>query len=217
MKTLIAFCGAKESGKSTSAEIFKSIAASSGKKVNEVAFAGHLKETCAKVFNIEMKYFLDTKLKETELDSYIRLTKEYIEEIFNQFDIQQYDYDKHVRPHMGQVFDTPRRLLQYIGTELLHPLDKLIHVNITLKKIDPTAITLVTDLRFPQEFDGLIDKPEFLPVYVDNKRAENAASSDSHASEKGWQTFKHRCVVLDNNLTLHELNDNIKKLAKEYL
>lgn len=217
MKTLIAFCGAKESGKSTSAEIFKSIATSSGKKVNEVAFAGHLKETCAKVFNIEMKYFLDTKLKETELDSYIRLTKEYIEEIFNQFDIQQYDYDKHVRPHMGQVFDTPRRLLQYIGTELLHPLDKLIHVNITLKKIDPTAITLVTDLRFPQEFDGLIDKPEFLPVYVDNKRAENAAASDSHASEKGWQTFKHRCVVLDNNLTLHELNDNIKKLAKEYL
>lgn len=217
MKKLIAFCGAKESGKSTSAELFKNLAIAKGKKVKEVAFAGHLKETCSKVFNIEMKYFLDTKLKESELDAYIRLTKEYVEEIFKEFDLQEYDYDKHVRPHLGQVFDTPRRLLQYIGTELLHPLDKLIHVNITLKKIDPDAITLVTDLRFPQEFDGLIDKPEFLPVYVDNKRAENAAAADSHASEKGWQTFKHRCVTLDNNLTLHELNDNIKKLVEEYV
>ena len=178
MKKLIAFCGAKESGKSTSAELFKRLVTT---KTAEVAFAGHLKNVCSKVFGIEMINFLDTKLKESELESYVNLNRQNIEEVFAEFDITHFEYDKHIRPHCGQVFDTPRKLLQYIGTDLLHPLDKLIHVNITMKKIDPDAITLITDLRFPQEFDAMASRPDFLPVYVNNTRAENAAEVDSLA------------------------------------
>lgn len=209
---LVAFCGAKESGKSTSAELFRQMVNAA---TEEVAFAGHLKVTCSKVFNIEMKYFLDTKLKESELDSYIRLTKEAIEQIFAEFDIQEYDYDKHIRPHMGQVFDTPRKLLQYVGTEVLHPLDKNIHVNITLKRLNPAAITVATDLRFPQEFEALHGRDGFLPIYVDNKKAEDAASIDSHASERGWQQFKDRCIRLDNNGSLAELTENLRNIIRE--
>lgn len=211
---LVAFCGAKESGKSTSAQIFREMA---NFRTSEVAFAGHLKSSCSKVFNIEMKYFLDTKLKEAELDNYIRLTKESIEQLFSQFDIKEYEHDTHVRPHMGQVFDTPRKLLQYVGTELLHPLDKLIHVNITLKMVDEESVTLVTDLRFPQEFDALYGREDFLPIYVNNMKAENAAAADSHASERGWQQFKDRCYVLDNNGNFENLTEGIKNLIKEKL
>lgn len=211
---LVAFCGAKESGKSTSAQIFREL---SNQKTSEVAFAGHLKSTCSRVFNIEMKYFLDTKLKESELENYVRLSKEYVEAIFKEFDIKEYDHDKHVRPHTGQVFDTPRKLLQYVGTELLHPLDKLIHVNITLKNIDQDSVTLVTDLRFPQEFDALYGREDFLPIYVSNMKAENAAAADSHASERGWQQFKDRCYVLNNNGNLTDLTEGIKNLIKEKL
>lgn len=212
MFKLVAFCGAKESGKSTSAELLKTLVQ---RATAEVAFAGHLKEVCSRIFNVEMKYFLDPKLKEVELESYIRLTKESIESVFAEFDLKEYDYDKHVRPHMGMVFDTPRKLLQYIGTDLLHPLDKLIHVNITMKKVDFNVLTLVTDLRFPQEFDAVVEREDFLPVYVDNKRAEDAAATDSHASEQGWKKFKDRCVRLDNNGTLSDLIENLKALIKE--
>lgn len=214
MITLIAFCGAKESGKSTSAELFKTLVS---RATSEVAFAGHLKNTCSKVFGIEMKHFIDPKLKEVELDAYIRLTKELIEQVFSEFEVSEYDYDKHVRPHMGQVFDTPRKLLQYVGTELLHPIDKLIHVNFAMKKVDPNVLTLVTDLRFPQEFDAVYGRPEFLPVYVDNKRAENVAATDSHASERGWQQFKDRCFHLDNNGSLADLTEKLKKIIEEKL
>lgn len=214
MKKLVAFCGAKESGKSTSAELLKTLVNAA---TEEVAFAGHLKVSCSKVFGIEMKHFLDPKLKEKELDTYIRLTKESIEQVFAEFDIAEYSYDKHIRPHMGQVFDTPRKILQYVGTEVLHPLDKNIHVNITLKKINPEVITIATDLRYPQEFDALISRDEFLPVYVDNKRAEDAAAADTHSSERGWQQFKDRCVRLDNNGNLTELTENLKNLIKENL
>lgn len=211
---IIAFCGAKESGKSTSAELFKTLIKS---KTTEVAFAGHLKEVCSKVFGIPMKYFLDTKLKESELDAYINLTTDSIQEIFERFDIKTYDYDSHIRKHVGQVFDTPRKLLQYVGTELLHPLDKLIHVNYALKQLDLNVITLVTDLRFPQEFDAIKDRPDFLPVYVDNKKAENNAAADTHASEQGWKIFKDYCVQLDNNSTLENLTANLQKLIMEKL
>jgi len=214
MIKIVAFCGAKESGKSTSAEVFKTLVKEA---TAEIAFAGHLKVVCSKVFNIEMKYFLDTKLKERELDTYVRLTSQLIEQVFAEFEIAGYDYDKHIRPHMGMVFDTPRKLLQYVGTELLHPLDKLIHVNFALKKMNPEVITLVTDLRFPQEFDAMYGRPEFLPVYVNNKKAEDAALADSHASERGWQQFKDRCVNLDNNGTLADLTNNLQNLIKEKL
>ena len=211
---IIAFCGAKESGKSTSAEVFKNLIHTA---TTELAFAGHLKVVCSEVFGIEMKYFLDTRLKETELDSYINLTRELIEQVFQKFEIQNYDYDQHVRKHVGHVLDTPRKLLQYIGTEVLHPLDKLIHVNFALKKLNPDVITLVTDLRFPQEFDALYGREDFLPVHVSNIKAELAAEADSHASEKGWQKFKDRCYTLDNNGTLGELSEHLQGLIKEKL
>lgn len=214
MGKIIAFAGAKESGKSTSAELFKSLVTTATK---EIAFAGHLKVVCSEVFNIEMKYFLDTRLKESELDNYVNLTRESIVSIFEKFEIEKYDYDSHIRKHVGQVFDTPRKLLQYVGTELLHPLDKLIHINFALKKVDQDAITLVTDLRFPQEFEALYGREDFVPVHVHNVKAELAAEADSHASEKGWQKFKDRCYVLDNNGNIAQLTENIKTLIREKL
>lgn len=212
MKKIVAFCGAKGSGKSTSAELFKSLTNSI---TAEVAFAGHLKNVCSEVFGIEMKHFLDPKLKERELKDYINLNRQNIEEVFAKFEIIEYNYDTHIRPHVGQVFDTPRKLLQYVGTELLHPLDKLIHVNFAMKKVDPSVITLVTDLRFPQEFDAMYGREDFLPVYVQNTQAELIAAVDNHPSEQGWKVFKDRCAILDNEGSLSELTDKIKKLIQE--
>lgn len=214
MGKIVAFAGAKESGKSTSAELFKSLV---NVATQEVAFAGHLKTVCSEVFGIEMKYFLDTKLKESELENYVNLNRENIAQVFEKFEIESFDHDLHVRKHIGQVFDTPRKLLQYIGTELLHPLDKLIHVNFALKKINPDVITLVTDLRFPQEFDALYGREDFVPVHVSNVKAELAAEADSHASEKGWQKFKDRCYTLDNNGSISDLTENLKTLIREKL
>ncbi len=209
--TLIAFCGAKGSGKDTSAGIFKDLVAT---EVKEIAFAGHLKQTCSKVFNIDMKYFTDPKLKEKELENYVRLTPETIEAIFQEFEITNYTFDDNIRPHLSQVFDTPRKLLQYVGTELLHPIDKLIHVNFALKKVDLNKISLVTDLRFPQEFDVLHGNENYLLVYVSNLQAENVAATDTHPSEQGWKYFKTKCIQLDNNGTLADLANNIKELIE---
>jgi hypothetical protein len=215
MKTgVIAFCGSKFSGKSTSATMLKDLFQG---ETEELAFAGHLKEVCSKAFNVEMKYFLDPSLKEVELQNYVTLTDENVEVVFKLFEVSEYTYDKNIRPHLGQVFDTPRSLLQYIGTEVLHPIDPLIHAKITMKKKDPAKLSIITDLRFFQEFEFLLAQPEFLPVYVSNKTAESNASGDTHKSETDLKKFKHLCRSMDNNSDLENLRNGIKKLVDESL
>jgi energy-coupling factor transporter ATP-binding protein EcfA2 len=209
---IIAFCGAKGSGKSTSAELLKEV---SNLEIKEVAFADHLKLTCSKVFNLNMDNFINPNLKERELDSYINLNSVNIIEVLTEFKILDIDYDRMVRPHMGQVFDTPRKLLQYIGTNLLHLIDPLIHVKSAFDSIDSTKLNLITDLRFPQEFEALKDTA--LLVYVSNDRAELLSSYDTHASEKGFLKFRDNCIKLDNNQDVHALREKIQQLVKEYL
>lgn len=211
MKTgVIAFCGSKFSGKSTSATILKELFQG---ETEELAFAGHLKEVCSKAFNVEMKYFLDPSLKEVELQNYVTLNKANIEQVFKLFDVTEYTYDKNVRPHISQVFDTPRSLLQYIGTEVLHPIDPLIHAKITMKKKDPTKLSIITDLRFLLEFEYLVQAhSDFIPVYVSNKTAESNASGDTHRSETDLKLFKSKCQTLDNNGDIPALKSGIQKI-----
>lgn len=207
---IIAFCGSKGSGKSTSASIFQDLFK---EPIEELAFAGHLKTTCSKVFSIDMKYFIDPKLKEVELDSYITLTDKNIREVFKAFKIDpKSDYDKYVRPHVSQVFETPRSLLQYIGTDLLHPIDPLIHVKVTLINKDPDKLSIITDLRFLEEFKFMSNQDDFKGIYVSNNAAEAKAANDTHKSERELKFFSHLCERLDNNSDLLDLRKGIQSL-----
>lgn len=196
---IVAFCGAKFSGKSTSATIFQEMV---GAQTEEIAIAGHLKEVCARVFNIPYDDFIDSKKKELELEEYIVLEGEKLAQVLREFDVQTVSYDKHIRSHVGVVIRTPRKLLQYIGTEVLHPIDPLIHVKKALAKKNPNKLTLITDLRFAAEFEYFVqtasDAIPFAPVYVKNTAAEVQADADGHASEMQYKLFVNKCRKVDN-------------------
>jgi hypothetical protein len=207
---VIAFCGSKFSGKSTSANIFKELI---GAPTEEIAIAGHLKEAASRVFGLDLKLFLDPKLKEVELDDLVLLTGENLEAMMKEFDVTNYTYDKHIRPHVGRVIRTPRNLLQYIGTEVLHPIDPLIHIKKALRKKDATKLTVITDLRFTAEFDYLSTSTiQFLPAYVKNSVAEARASVDGHASERQFEVFRNRCRLVNNEGSLGDLTRELSEL-----
>lgn len=214
MRNVVAFCGSKGSGKSTSATIFKELVTAN---VEEIAIAGHLKEVCAEVFKIDINKFLDPKLKEVELDEYIVLGRDELQTVLEKFYIKDFTVNDHIRPHIGRVLRTPRALLQYIGTEVLHPIDPLVHVKVAMVKKDPNKVTLITDLRFVAEFNYLKEKhvSDFYPVYVKNPGAEVAASADSHASERQYVEFVARCKVLNNEGSLEALRSGINEIVKE--
>lgn len=209
---IIAFCGSKGAGKSTSATLFKD--AFKG-ETEELAFAGHLKETCSKVFNIPIGSFLNPALKEKELEDYALMDEAKIRAIFASFNVNGLEYDKNIRPYIGQVLDTPRRLLQYVGTELLHPIDPLIHAKTTLVNKDPNKLSIITDLRFLNEFNYLKSLSSFVPVFIANARAEAAAAGDMHPSEREVLLFKTSCVLLNNNGSMGELKQAVETLITE--
>lgn len=209
---IVAFCGSKFSGKSTSASIFKDLIRV---PTEEVAIAGHLKEAASRVFKLDMSLFIDPTLKEVELDEMILLTRDRVEGIMREFDVSDFTYDAHVRAHVGRVIRTPRALLQYIGTEVLHPIDPLIHVKKAIRKKDPTKLTVITDLRFAAEFEYFnAGSYEFTPVYVRNATAEARASIDGHASERQFELFRTRCALLPNDGNMAELTDNLADLVR---
>lgn len=209
---VIAFCGAKFSGKSTSATIFKDLV---GKPTEEIAIAGHLKEAASRVFGLDMNLFLDPALKEVELDTLVVLERATLEGMMKEFDVTDYTHDKHIRPHIGRVIRTPRALLQYIGTEVLHPIDPLIHAKKTLRKKDPDKITVITDLRFVAEFEYFHSTyQDFVPVYVRNATAEAKASVDGHASERQFELFRSKCTLLPNDGTMIQLSESLSDLIR---
>jgi hypothetical protein len=210
---VIAFCGSKGSGKSTSATLLKEVI---NAPTEEIAIAGHLKEVAAKIFKIDYNYFIDPARKEVELESFIVLDRKNLTEFLESFFVKDFTYDKHIRPHVGRVLRTPRALLQYLGTEVLHPIDPLIHVKAAIQKKDPTKLTVITDLRFMAEFEYFNSSSlAFLPVYVRNPYAEIAASVDAHPSERQFESFKSKCRLLDNLGTLTDLKSGINRLIEE--
>ena len=212
MSKIVAFCGSKGSGKSTSATIFKDLVQTG---VEELAIAGHLKEACAKVWKLDINLFLDPALKEVELPEFIVLERYDLQDLLKAFLV--IPKDEFVRSHLGRICRTPRALLQYIGTEVLHPIDPLIHIKVAMAKRDKTKTTLITDLRFVAEFNYLKEnhEAEFFPVYVKNAAAEVKASVDSHASERQYVDFVARCRVLNNEGSLQALKSGITELVKE--
>lgn len=211
---VIAFCGSKGSGKSTSATVFKDVI---GAPTEEIAIAGHLKEVAAKIFNVDYNKFIDPKLKEVEFEDFILLEQDKLKAFLEAFFVKDVSYDKHIRAHVGRLIRTPRALLQYLGTEVLHPIDPLIHVKAAIQKKDPAKLTVITDLRFVAEFEYLKSSSlDFVPVYVCNPYAEIAASVDAHPSERQFELFKGKCYFLDNQISsMQNLQSGIKKLIGE--
>ncbi len=214
MRKIVAFAGSKGSGKTTAfEEVLNNFPG-----VTELTFAGKLKNVCSEIFNLDQSKLHLQDYKEKYLDEPVNLEKEQLTKIIEAFGYTA-DYDTHVRSHVGMILETPRQLLQYIGTDVLHKVDPEIHIKSVLKQLPNDGLVVITDLRFKQEFDYFNDnfKGEFVPFYINNNKAEVAAEGDTHKSEKDLQTFKHKCVLINNNLSLEDYKKLIVKSVKDVL
>ncbi len=215
-KIIIGLAGVKQSGKSTIAGLIKESFYS-----KESAFADKLKNTCSQVFDIPLDYFHNQKLKEVPLSTSAVLDKNNIASILSLYNINPYELDpivftdrvKQYSNLFGKSLQTPRDILQIVGTEVLRKADTQIHCKNL--QIHDDAITIVSDVRFPNEYDYLSNLPSdtyfFLPIYVNRKEAEEKAIG-GHSSETSVFLFKDKCRVIDNNFTLQETKQQVISL-----
>lgn len=196
MRKILAFTGVKFSGKTTAFNIIKEEIPN----VIEIQLAKKLKDECARVFKIERSLFDDPKLKESPLENPIYLDVDQVKDLIRSYGIEP-DYDKHVRPHVGMVLESPRRVAQYVGTEVLRNVDSDIHCIGATLNLPEDATFVLTDMRFPNEYEYFAKNygQSFHPFYVQNNQAEFNASQDMHPSERMVLETAKRCKAIPNN------------------
>ena len=212
MKIIIGLTGVKTSGKSTVANIIK-------KNINakEIALADKLKNVSAKIFNIPREYFDRQDLKEIEFQNGPKiLTVDKIQQILKEFNIEmsQECIEKTYNILNMKLF-TPRKIAQIAGTEILRAAgDEDIHCkNIALND----GLNIISDIRFPNEFDYFYNKSdfEFIPLYIQRNEAEKHITKDSHPSEKCVFQFSNKCIKINNNNDLEYTERQIINILTE--
>ncbi len=114
---------------------------------------------------------------------------------------------------------TPRKALQYIGTDLLrNHLCKDIWACIVeskiiqMTKLNPNINIVITDCRFTNEFAILKKFDNAQIVKVERDFLNNPSIiTQTHSSEIEWKDYKFD-VILPNNGSIDELKDSIKNL-----
>ena len=204
----IGFTGVKRAGKTTAFTFIKD----KYPEVREIALADKLKSASATIFGIPKSAFDAVNLKERELDVPVYLTSEAVSDLISYFGVTP-DFEKHVRPHLNQILYTPRQIAQYVGTEILRNVDYDIHCKSVTSDLPEDGIFIVTDMRFPNEYDffSLRYERDFYPYYICNNRAELGSRDDTHASEKHVFDIVKKCHQIDNNGSLEDLRKNVLK------
>ncbi len=202
IKRTISVSGKKGSGKTT---VVRFLLKATRRSSYEVMLADLLKKTCSTLFGIEYLRLGDQAYKETPFERPIMVTLEQLEMILDVFKIKLRTTDEvyHCQSFENRCFNTPRELLQIIGTEFLHELGgKTIHCR-RIKKGPTYHIPIISDLRFQAEFDYFQKaKGEFYPIYLTRGTDNN---EDTHRSETEMEQFKDQCFVIDNNGSLDDL------------
>lgn len=201
---LIALAGRKGSGKSTLSNYLVQ-----NEGFEKISFADYLKDLISDAFLIDSKYLYDQILKEsrcldlhTDLDFYKKISQ-YIKE-----DVT-YLYQNTIH------IETPRQLLQFVGTDVLRAHDVDFHVKKTIFKIKNSSNTdfVCDDLRFQNELLGLqsVNAEEYFVTRPNNWNVSN------HASETSIKWYYIKNVIINNydiNILMHSFKNRYIKNNK---
>ena len=207
-KVVIGLAGVKTSGKSTAANMIKEFV-----KAEEAALADKLKNTCAEVFGLERVQFDAQELKEVPFETPVILTMQHIGDVLCGFGVLlTQGLEKKYEGIVGTELETPRRIAQVVGTEILRATgNEDIHCdNVNLGE----GVTIISDLRFPNEFEYFSNKDDvkFIPLHIQRDVAEAVVTEDSHPSEKSVFEFTSKCIKIDNNGSLSDTEKQIKSV-----
>jgi hypothetical protein len=203
---IVGIGGEKKAGKSTAAECLVN-----KHGFTELSFAHPLKKMCAEVFDISSTYFTDPELKDQPFAYPLTITEDHISAIVNligatedSITLQQIYALAKVGP--GKVVESPRKLLQFIGTDLIREcISQDFWVKALKHDIGQLVNVVIPDVRFASERAflrsigatlALIDRP-------------GHHSSDSHSSENSLGDKSEYDVIVINDGSIEELHNNL--------
>ena len=190
----IGLVGLKQSGKTTAFKVIKSAIPDA----TEVMLADRLKEACSKATGIERKFFELQEYKEVPFVPELELSEEILSTIAQVFEIESSHPE--FANHLGKLMKSPRHMLQYVGTDILRQIDDEIHLKTAEMNSKGDGVFVVTDIRFPNEFEYFMKKPLLLPIFVRRDELLSGVIVDQlPASERYVVELGKRCIEANNN------------------
>ncbi len=215
---VIGLTGFAKSGKSTAAEILKSLGG------QEVAFAKHLKDVCSVVFNIPRDHFDNQAYKEVLFtdDGDIRpITMDEIDviSILDYFEVDKRFYPSALLAHTNVKMSSPRHVAQYVGTEVLRTIDSDIHINMAFKLAASSSapFLICSDMRFDNEMEA-VQVAKGLSIGISRKKATPENIQNLHASEKEIPALILKSDLhIQNESTIEEFQNAVRNAALKFL
>lgn len=227
---IIALVAPKQAGKDASFDVLKKNKLVDGK----IAFANPLKALCSEFFNLHPNLMHDADLKELPLKEPIILRpatlRKLKHKLYDYLDpyVEGQFYNVNKAPIQGlenRVVNTPRELLQIVGTDLIRDriykdwhLKTAFNTDFLSKKRDfkKDGTYVVTDCRFLNEYEFLKTiNPNLQSFYIERPEAEQTLQDATHQSE--LETIKIREAVLKDGGSIIKNDGSLKDLEKTVL
>ena len=231
--TVLGFSGKKGAGKDTFAEGFRKTLVSEGRQVDVVSFGGAVKGEATSIIE-QIRFWLkveNTSLGKSEFLAKLALTNNFstanAEHIFNLVSIDIRNNDE----SLDGWSRTPSvlALVQYLGTDVRQPQDRLYWVRRTVQDITVNAFmgvsTIISDVRFFHEVETIQEIGAYVVrVNVSPEiQAERLAKRDSivltaaalsHRSETELDAYEKFDDIVDNNYG--DVNEKIRAAYSRY-
>lgn len=214
IQIVVAFCGPSGSGKDTAVDYL----VKEGIFRKKIAFADYLKQLCSRITKIPKEYFYEKKNE--KLPNPFQLSEQNIRFIATQvrnaipLDVLGYDKFKpgkvQVQKYTGHVMNTPREILQYVGTEVMKGFYGPVHAYLTCQSLaGQGGVFAISDLRFVDEVETCNKFYKFFyPIRIVGR---NESKDDSlHRSEVEYKSIKVFQEV-KNTGKLEDFYSNITK------
>lgn len=186
----------------------------------KTGFASNLKAACMEVFNLNEFQVFDQEGKSKEFLDPLTTSPWHIRQLIDWMNkTHRVDLtDKNYFSLIGKKLYTPRDILQFVGTEVMRYFVPNYHMEVVFRSVKPTENVIITDVRFPNEAQAILDNNGTLIRICrpDELRLQYGANIDStHASEVALDGWSNWSYVLDNNTeTLISLYKQIDDLLE---
>lgn len=205
---ILSLSGKKKSGKDTIANFLVK-----DQNFIKLSFATPLKELISKVFRLDTNLLHDDVLKDTELGEKIIIDYYHVDKIRQivseewGFPIDYSTREKLERFH-GHEINTPRKLMQVIGTDMLREgvRDDIFIVLMASKLKEVTRPTVVADSRLENEREFL---KKIGAVMALVKRHQPEDKFDDHISENDFGKEDEYDIIVENNIGLNQLRSEM--------
>lgn len=196
---ILGLCGRKFHGKDT----FASILTKADTDFKSYSFARRLKDICKTVYGLNEAQVSDHAGKEMLLPQPIELD--------SKLDLLGREVGFSMSPH-GLVANTPRQVLQFVGTDYIRSQDPGYWVRSVLNQLtnaglrdDAKIKAVITDVRFPNECDAIRSWGGKVLKIMRLSEELKGPSTPEHASEQLDFKPDYTLAVCENDMALPEL------------